>query len=271
MSPHSLAFRIAFISGMAVMALAACTYLSKGGPVALTSIPATPKVSFETTRPTNKLVPTSPKHKVNMPGIYKAVPNNSPAATYPVMTPTAGYLFSDYFTNPTSGWDVRHDSNAITDYQNGEFVIFVGKIETILWSKPNLHLTNVIIEVDTREAAGPDDNLYGIICRYQDSNNFYRLVIAGNGYAGITKRAKGVVTVLSGPLLTRSPAVNRGQASNHLKAVCDGSQLSLFVNEQLIAQAQDSDFTGGDVGLLASTGKHPGVEIHFSHFTVKQP
>lgn len=183
----------------------------------------------------------------------------------------ATVLLADDFTNTGSGWDVRHDPDAITDYQNGTFVIFVGKTDTTLWSKPNHYLTDVAVEVDTFEAAGPDDNLYGVICRYLDGDNFYRFVIAGNGYAGITKRANGQVTVLSGPTLTRSPAVNRGQAGNHIRAVCRGSELSLYVNSQLVAQATDGEFPGGDVGVLASAGTHPGIEIHFSHFVVTQP
>lgn len=194
------------------------------------------------------------------------------SATAAGATPTpSGQLFADDFTNTLSGWDVRRDADAITDYQNGEFIIMVGRIDTTLWSKPNHYFTDAAVEVDAREAAGPDDNLYGVICRYTDSNNFYRLVIAGNGFAGITKRTNGVVKVISAPALTRSPAVNRGQASNHLKAVCQGSQLTLYVNGQLVAQATDDELSGGDVGLLASAGKHPGVEIRFSNFVVSQP
>jgi hypothetical protein len=206
------------------------------------------------------------------------LPVASTAIVTPVFSeqpaPTAtsrGQLFSDDFSNPLSGWDVRHDADAITDYQNGEFVIFVGKTNTTLWSIPNHYLTDVKVEVDAREVAGPDDNLFGVICRYQDSNNFYRFVIGGNGYAGITKRVGGQVIVISGSVLSRSPAVFRGQASNHLKAVCQGNQLNLFVNDQLVAKANDSDFQGGDVGLLASAGSHAGVEIHFTHFLVTQP
>jgi hypothetical protein len=194
-----------------------------------------------------------------------------PVATSESPATPQGQLFADDFSNPLSGWDVRHDADAITDYQNGEFVIFVGKINTTLWSIPNHYLTDVSVEVNAREVAGPDDNLFGVICRYQDSNNFYRFVIGGNGYAGITKRVGGKVIVISGPVLSRSPAVTRGQESNHLKAICQGNQLSLYVNDQLVAQATDSDFQGGDVGLLASAGNHAGVEIHFTHFVVTQP
>lgn len=132
-------------------------------------------------------------------------------------------------------------------------------------------MTDLTIDVDARQAGGPDDNLFGVICRYRDSENFYRFVIGGNGYAGITKRSNGDVTVLSGPLLTRSDAVDRGQALNHIRATCQGDQLTLYLNDQLVAQATDSEFPSGDVGLLASASKHPGVEIHFSGFSVISP
>jgi hypothetical protein len=272
MSLHLPASPVALLMGIMIL-LAACIILPGGEPVSLTSVHVTTKASKGIEQATIPPLATvfEPMPGDGTGGIGTSQPTIAPTAYLSPTELPAGILFIDDFTNPLSGWDVRQDSNAITDYHNGEFVIFVGKTETTLWSKPNHYMTNVSIEVDTREAGGPDDNLYGVICRYQDANNFYLLVIAGNGYAGITKRAEGVVTVLSGPFLTRSPAVNRGLASNHLKAVCKGTQLSLYVNEQLVVQAQDGDFMGGDVGLLASTGKHLGVEIHFSHFIVKQP
>ena len=127
------------------------------------------------------------------------------------------------------------------------------------------------MEVDAHEAAGPDDNLFGMICRYQEANNFYPSAIGGNGYAGITKRTGGQVLVISNPLLTRSPAVIRGQESNHLRAICKGNKLSLYVNDQLVAQATENDFQGGDVGLLASAGNQAGVEIHFTNFELPRP
>jgi len=206
-------------------------------------------------------------------GGQDAANGGTPIAVQPLLaTPLPpGVLFTDDFSNPQSGWDVRRDSDAVTDYLSGEFVIMVGKPDTALWSKPNRYMTDVSVEVDAREVAGPDDNLYGVICRYQDSDNFYRLVIAGNGYAGITKRAGGTVSVISGPNLMVSNAVQRGQATNHIQAICQGTQLTLYVNGEMVAQATDGDFTAGDTGLLAAAGKHPGIEIHFSNYVIKAP
>lgn len=271
MVTRETAYRIVLISLIGILILAACNFPSKAGMEAPTQPAPSSVTDASPSNPQGSSL-SAPENRTYLPIISRSEAENSPSAvTTPAAAPASSDLFRDDFTNPKSGWDVRHDKDAITDYGNAEFVIFVGKTKATLWSKPNQNLTDVIIEVDTRETAGPDDNLYGIICRYQNPSNFYRLVISGNGYAGIVKRANGVVKVLSGPSLVRSPAVKQGHASNHLKAVCQGTQLKLFVNDILVAEAQDADFASGDVGLLASASKHPGVEIRFSHFVVQKP
>jgi hypothetical protein len=151
-----------------------------------------------------------------------------PSIVFPLATPslaletTPGVLFHDDFSYPLSGWDVRRDPDAITDFAPGAFVIFVGKPDTALWSVAHRYMGDVRIQVEATQAGGPDDNLYGVICRYQDRDNFYRFVISGNGYAGITKRSQGQVLVISGDYLTVSSAVRRGMATNQLSAVCQG-------------------------------------------------
>ncbi len=194
------------------------------------------------------------------------LPSEATAAALP-----PGVIFADDFSNPLSGWDTRREPDAITDYHNGKFVIFVGKTDTAIWSVANRRMNDVVIEVTTNQAGGPDDNLYGVVCRYQDKDNFYRFVVSGRGYAGITKRVNGSVVVLSGPKIQKSEFVNLGQSENLIRAICFGSQLSLYVNDQLAAEVVDADFPDGDIGLIASSGKHPGVEIHFTDFVVKEP
>lgn len=194
---------------------------------------------------------------------------SSVAAAEP--TASATLLFSDDFSNVMSGWELRSDANAVTEYRNGEFVIVVGKPDTSLWSKPIGIYADVRISVDAIQVAGPLKNLFGVICRYQDANNFYRFVIGADGYAGITKRVNGEVIVISGPLLATSAAVNQGYAANHIEAICQGNQLALLVNGQLVAAVTDEDFQSGEIGLLASSSKDIGVEVHFDNFLVSAP
>ncbi len=188
-----------------------------------------------------------------------------------VQTPTeSGVLLADDFSNVMSGWEIRNEPTAVTDYRDGQFVIIVNKLDTSLWSKPVGVFTDVDIAVDALQTAGPFKDLFGVICRYQDADNFYRLVIGADGYAGITKRSGGVVTVISGPVLTVSNAVNLGFAANHIEAICKGFQLTLLVNGELVAQATDDQFASGEVGLFVSS-KDVGAEIHFDNFVVKNP
>ncbi len=196
-----------------------------------------------------------------------AVSTEAPAAT---STAAGGVLLADDFSNVMSGWNIRNEPTAVTDYRDGQFVIIVNKPDTTLWSRPIGVFTDVDIAVDALQTAGPFKNLYGVICRYQDADNFYRFVIGSDGYVGITKRVGGQVTVISGPVLTLSTAVNMGFAANHLEAICKGSNLTLLVNGQIVAQATDDQFASGEIGLLASS-KDSGSEIHFDNFIAKTP
>ena len=58
---------------------------------------------------------------------------------------------------------------------------------------------------------------------------------------------------------------------NHIRADCIGNELTLYVNGQQVATATDSEFTGGDIGVIAGTFSTPGTDIHFDNFVVTRP
>ncbi len=62
-----------------------------------------------------------------------------------------------------------------------------------------------------------------------------------------------------------------GQAINHLRADCVGSKLRLYVNGQMLMEAEDDAFRNGDVGVIAGAYHLPGVDILFDNFEVKKP
>jgi hypothetical protein len=181
-------------------------------------------------------------------------------------------LFQDDFSNPSSGWMHGTDSNGnIADYSKGGFRIFVNtNIESYI-TIPHLQFTDVRIEVEASKIGGPDDNDFGVVCRFQDEKNFYFFEISSDGYYGIGKFKNDQLILLNNEKMQASEIIHQGNGSNHLRADCNHSELIFYVNGQKLAQINDADFKTGDVGLIAGTFKTPGTDILFDNFTVIKP
>ncbi len=185
--------------------------------------------------------------------------------------PVSSILFEDSFVDPNSGWDRFSDDDATTDYAAGGYRILVNKENSYYWANPDLHLTDIIVEVETTKTAGPDDNDFGVICRYRDSENFYFFLISSDGYYSINKYIEGELQIVGLESYEFDEVIRQGSATNVLQASCIGDQLSLTVNGKLLYQVQDADFIAGDVGLIAGTFDEPGTEILFQNFKVSRP
>jgi len=181
-------------------------------------------------------------------------------------------LFQDDFSDSSSGWTQGEDGSGIAEYQNGDFRIYVatdlsGKL-SILRLQP---FADVRIEVDATKTAGPDDNDFGIICRYVDENNFYFFEISSDGYYGIGKYKNNQLQLIDIEQMQSSEAILQGVATNHLRADCVGTSLTLYANGTQLARVIDTDFGSGNVGLIAGTFETPGADISFDNFTVMKP
>lgn len=180
-------------------------------------------------------------------------------------------VFQDDFSRPVSGWDRYNDPTYSSDYYEGGYRIHVLEPNTDAWASPRLDLADVQIEVDATKLGGPDDNVFGVLCRYKDSRNFYFFLVSSDGYTGIGVYKDGRRRLLTDDSLLPSEAVNRGNALNHIRADCDGYRLRLLVNGILVAEAQAAEWPRGDVGLIAGTYDQAGTEILFDNFSVLQP
>ena len=186
----------------------------------------------------------------------------------------SGALFADNFSDPGSGWDRYQNETGVTDYANVGYLIYVKTANIIKWANPSKTFQNNIhIEVDAGMSEGPDNNAFGVICRYQDTDNFYYFYISSDGFGGIGKKANGHYSIISSPdgRLLKIEGVNLGVATNHLGADCIDSTLTLYVNGTQVATTKDSAFTGGDVGLIARTYDTGGTDIIFTNFYVYRP
>jgi hypothetical protein len=134
-----------------------------------------------------------------------------------------------------------------------------------------LGFTDVSIDVDAGKDTGPDDNDFGVLCRYQDTENFYFLIISSDGYYGIGKVQNGEQVLLEPPNMYHTEAIFPGNQVNHIRAECSGTRLALTVNGVFLAEATDSTFPEGDVGLIVGSFDDPGVDIWFDNFLVAVP
>ncbi|MEE4195392.1 MAG: hypothetical protein V2J07_09360, partial [Anaerolineae bacterium] len=92
-----------------------------------------------------------------------------------------------------------------------------------LYKKPYDH---AILDVDVTKLAGPDNNVMGIVCRYQDINNYYAFLISSDGYYGIVSRVNGIHQVLpDGQLYFNENVIRRGNDINHIRVGCVQSAL----------------------------------------------
>lgn len=192
--------------------------------------------------------------------------------TQQAATPTiSNILFQDDFSDKNSGWHTLTEGDQVVDYQQNGFRFYVTETQFDYWSVPGLSFTDAVIQVNAVKVGGPDDNDFGVICRYQDDSNFYGFLVSSDGYYGISKMADGEHNLLGSEDMQPSDAINQGAASNTLKVSCVGSTLSLTVNGQKLLEVEDSDYTRGDIGLIAGTFDVGGVDVVFDNLVVTKP
>ena len=184
--------------------------------------------------------------------------------------PAGTVLFKDDFSSPTSGWDRYKSAEGTMDYDGGAYRILVNALQVNFWSAPHKDFSDVRMEVDAGKIAGPDENRIGLICRYTD-NQYYFFIISSDGYYGIGIFTTGQTALLGQSEMQSSNNIKTGTAINHLRADCNGDTLTLYVNGSELAQVSDPNLKHGDVGLLAGTFTHPGVDVIFDNFVATKP
>lgn len=181
-------------------------------------------------------------------------------------------LFSDDFSSSGSGWDQVNEDFKITDYANGSYRMWLSETQYDIWANPYMNFSGpVSVEVDVQKVAGPDDNDFGIICNYQDIDNFYVGLVSNDGYAAIMKRQDGTSEYISSDQMVTVGGLNSGSTNNHLRFDCINGDLTLYANGNQVAYVYDSSFSGGDVGLQVGTFDEGGVDFLFDNFVVREP
>jgi len=251
----------------------------------LTYTPSLSPETSETTLPTTVTpnTPTAPTTFIPPPSApFTPVISSTPLPLWmitpsPTIDRPSGYIyFQDDFNNSTSGWITTGENfsgDYIIEYDADGYRITI-KIQDkdVPTFNPKLMYTDASIEVSaTNTNLDISDNSFGIICRYTNNDNYYYLVITSDGFYDIGKNVNGVVDSIINPGGSMQQLNINLDPTNHLVAVCNGSTLTLSVNNNLLASVTDSSLTSGWVGLIASSYDYEDVIIRFNDISVAKP
>ncbi len=252
------------LSGLVMLLACSLSSTAPAAPSTPTRVPLLP-----TTESTAK--PTRP------PVGAQSLPTKAPATDEPLATlePSSSATsdrFVDDFSDPSSGWDVNSGPEGSVGYENGEYVIQVDKVDYNLWANPGRKFDDALVGVTVR----PDDNSatadMGVICRYQDTDNFFYGEITSDGFYGINQLKNGALSILTGGgKLQRSAVIRQDAQANHVQFLCAGNHFTLIVNDQFVDGIEADAPASGDVGLIAGTFDKGGARVRFDDFSAVLP
>jgi hypothetical protein len=180
-------------------------------------------------------------------------------------------LFWDDFSDSSGNWPQVSEPSGSLGVVNGAYQLQVLSTQYEILATPGQVFRDVQVEADATRLAGPVQNLFGLICRSSDSDDFYFFAISSDGYYGLGKVKNARVSLLGQEMMAHSTSILQGVGPNHLRFDCIGRILKGFINGQVIAISQDADFSSGDVGLIAGALDTPGVDVAFDNFVVFKP
>lgn len=188
---------------------------------------------------------------------------------------SGGALLQDDFSGEQScGWALYNRGGTVVEITEGVLQISTSQPGQIWWTNPGRQFSDTIITVQARQVDGPNDNAYGVICRYQNEENFYLFLISGDGYYMIGKYESGsnrIIYLTGDGEFQFSEVINQGVATNQVRASCVGEELTLSVNGIPLATVVDDSFATGDAGLGVSTFEPGTAVVQFDDLRVVAP
>jgi hypothetical protein len=154
--------------------------------------------------------------------------------------------------------------------ENSRLRFDIQERNTWLYLRNNaLDLADVRIDTST-ENLGMSTNNISLFCRYSDDRGWYEFNVASNGEFWIYRYDVNINdwrTLWTGG----SNLIKMGQEVNDYGAVCQGNQLSLYINGVLVKTISDSNLKSGLAGISVSSFNVTPIVVEFDAFAMSVP
>ena len=213
-----------------------------------------------------------------------------PTATQPAPTtisvistaPAAGQFYTEEFTGGTFDWSpvmVKgvQEKQVNTIPANGSLMIQLSPYQKeepyVMYVNEDYKYSDVALEA-TVTNNGNNANLAVLACRIGESG-WYAFEISSGGTYSIKafdktgKFKEGYKELTNGG----SNAIKYGKTSNIYRAICQGNDLILIVNDTQVAEYTDTvfNFAEGNIGIGADSPQKLPVDLQFDTLKVSEP
>lgn len=180
-------------------------------------------------------------------------------------------LFSDDFSNSSSGWKTFSNETGKAYYKDGELhIVDTTESDSTSDSCYPGEFSDFILDYDTKWIDGAENNWNIVKCRYSGDDNNYGFGISADGYFCVLKYVNGEKTHFVGPV--ESKYVNKGlNAVNHCRIDCREDNLRFMVNGHILGEFSDSSHEKGGICLACKAIEGEFTEITFDNLVVQKP
>ncbi len=176
--------------------------------------------------------------------------------------------YQDDFSDSFSGWDDAFDEFTRKVYGNNRYQIEVMSENLMARGLANRSVSDFEVEVEAKLEEAGEDSSYGLLFRFQDTQNFYRFDISTDGYFLLSKYLDGQWTTLVD--WTAAPQIQLAEA-NILRVSAFGPEITAHINGEQVAQVSDESLTEGNFGFFAGTFNDPYAWVSFDNLNLKVP
>lgn len=184
--------------------------------------------------------------------------------------------FSDEFDGNLDAYDyfvwgsTPSDSELSIYTSNGKLFFDIGLeyVVPFLYYKKSFSNVGIGTVVDNPTSRS-DEQIIGLICRYDPDRGWYSFMINSEGYHQIDYHDSVAMTNTPVTEFSTSDLINVGDTDTYI-AVCDGNELSLYVDDQLVATGTDSHLTSGYAGVGLYAWNSPPFLASFENLVIQE-
>ncbi|MGB9300793.1 MAG: family 16 glycoside hydrolase [Anaerolineae bacterium] len=190
--------------------------------------------------------------------------------------PSEGWslVLEDDFSDDESGWPAPLDDTYCEgDYEDDEYHLTSTGDDPCPVTFPEVY-TDFAFEVDARQVEGPEDSVYALLFRAEDTDDpmsmehtYALAVISATGeYALLGCQGLDECTGLQEP--TESASMKLGDQTNRFRVEAVDEKITVYLNGDLLTSVEDSEIAEGRIGFLVSGGTR-GSPNHVAYDNLK--